>query len=441
MRERVLFLVACAALWGGPARVAFAQPAGGDQQRLFEQMVQQPANYELTLKFVGVATANGDYEAAIGALERLLFYNPDLPQVKYQLGALYFRLGSYDMANRYFHEALASRNLDSATKGRIETYLSSSEKQLQQNRLSGLVQGGLRYQSNANYGPSGDMVRLGGLDLALLPQSTHQPDGSTYTIVGLSDDYDLNEQRGDVLETRLAAYDSHQFRFDDLNVDLFDLSIGPRMPIGSPSLNGATIKPYVVGGSDWVGGARYLSSAGAGLEAGIPLGPRWTVQPLVEWRYADYATNVGTPTASFATGNAYSGGFISTVKLSDDLAFESRTYYRRGTASFDFQSYYQWAQSAALTISFAPLVKSSPYQWSLAPYARYIRTAFDAANPYIDPNVAQLDNEWTGGVVLTAPLDGTFGLSATVQYDYTASTLPNYELRDFSVMAGPTARF
>ena len=124
-----------------------------------------------------------------------------------------------------------------------------------------LAQTGLRYQTDANFGPSGDIL-LGGQAQTLLPQATHHPDGNAYEIIGLSNDYDLQDQRGDVLETRLATYDSQQFHFSALNVDMFDMSVGPRMPLTAGGLTGATLqKPYLVGGMTMVGGAPYLGVA------------------------------------------------------------------------------------------------------------------------------------------------------------------------------------
>ncbi|MFX9858938.1 hypothetical protein ABTP71_18635, partial [Acinetobacter baumannii] len=77
----------CALVFFAPAGVARAQDAS-EQQNLFQQMVRNPGNHEITFAYVKVATTRGDYEAAIGALERLLFYNPRLTRVKYELGAL-----------------------------------------------------------------------------------------------------------------------------------------------------------------------------------------------------------------------------------------------------------------------------------------------------------------------------------------------------------------
>src|SRR5450631_1262465 len=103
---RSVWLIACVVIIACQPSSARAQTVD-DQQQLFQRMMLNPADHENTFAFVKVATERGDYEAAIGALERLLFYNPALTRVKYELGALYFRLGSYEMARRYFNEALA----------------------------------------------------------------------------------------------------------------------------------------------------------------------------------------------------------------------------------------------------------------------------------------------------------------------------------------------
>src|ERR1700744_183858 len=165
-----------------------------EQEQLFQRMLHNPKDLQITFAYVKVATANGDYEAAIGALERILFYQPGLARVKYELGALYFRLGSYEMARRYFREALASPDIDPITKDRVEASLPDTEKQLQQNRVSGFMNTGVRYQTNANYAPSSGLVSLGGQELALLPSATKKSDSNWFGITGISDDYDLNNQ-------------------------------------------------------------------------------------------------------------------------------------------------------------------------------------------------------------------------------------------------------
>ena len=43
----------------------------------------------------------------VAALERMLLFNPNLARVDLELGALYFRMGSFEMARSYFDKALA----------------------------------------------------------------------------------------------------------------------------------------------------------------------------------------------------------------------------------------------------------------------------------------------------------------------------------------------
>jgi hypothetical protein len=150
---------------------------------------------------------------------------------------LYQRLGSYEIAVRYFREALASPDLEPGTRERIEANLPDTEKNLRPSRFSGFIYSGLRYQSNANYAPAGGILRLGGLDYALSSRAVlRKPDWNWFGIVGLSHDYDLQNQRGDVIETRLIGYGTKQQRFDQLDLGFFEASFGPRLALAPDAL-------------------------------------------------------------------------------------------------------------------------------------------------------------------------------------------------------------
>src|SRR5215212_5968403 len=77
---------------------AFGQvlPAGqSDFDALYQRVLSDPSNVDVSMRYAQSAKERGDYEAAISAYERLLLYNPSLGQLKYELGALYFELESY----------------------------------------------------------------------------------------------------------------------------------------------------------------------------------------------------------------------------------------------------------------------------------------------------------------------------------------------------------
>lgn len=74
----------------------------------FQEMLRQPANLDVLFKFATLATQAGDLEGAISALERMLLISSDLPRVRLELGVLYYRLGSYEVARTYLETALKS---------------------------------------------------------------------------------------------------------------------------------------------------------------------------------------------------------------------------------------------------------------------------------------------------------------------------------------------
>jgi tetratricopeptide (TPR) repeat protein len=434
------FLLCTLAFWAACAGVASAQDAASEQQRLYDQMMQQPANYQVTVDYVKVAVQRGDYEAAIGALERLLFYNPNLPLVKFELGVLYYRLRAFDIAKRYFTEAQANPDLNAATKAKIEVYLADADTQSLRSRLSGFLQTGLRYQSNASFSPDGGVTRFNGQTFNLPPTSGGNSDANWFGLVGLSHDYDLQDGPGDVLETRVFGSLTQQFRFNNLNVGLVEASVGPRLSLPSGLLSDATIKPYVAGGNVWVGGSQFLSSKGAGVS--LRIGAPWggVIEPSFEYRRVEFASS--TPTlAEFDTGNWFTAGLSSGYAITDQLRLDGRVYYRRGQATTDFQSFGQWLVEAAASYEFAPPFSSIPRSWAVTTFGRLIKTDFDAANPFIDPRAGHADFEWVVGVTFNMPITRTFGISTTVQYDQVSSSLPNYGFSNLSILSGPTARF
>ena len=411
--------------------------ASQSQQHLYDAMIRQPTNYQITIEYVRVASENGDYEAAIGALERLLYYNPSLGRIKYELGTLYYRLRAYEMARRYFLDAQSSRDIDAQTRSNIDGYLAEVDQQTKTSRFAGFVQTGLRYQSNGNLAPTDTFIRFGGLDV---PSNTSKhADTNAFALVGLNHDWDLGTQNGDVLETRFAGYLTDQFRFHDFDVGLAELSIGPRIPLGM-IFPGASIKPYVVGGQTWVGGAKYVSGAGGGVATQFALGPNINVGPGFEWRHVDFNLNEDTPTSVYNTGD-WSTISLAASTLIGRTRIEARAYYRRGTADFDFQAFKQWVGETAVTFDITSMAPSMWRSASLSPYLRYIRTEFNEPDPFIDPTTAREDDQWVFGAKFDTTFTKVFGLSATVQYDRTKSSLPNYSQENVSVLIGPTARF
>jgi tetratricopeptide (TPR) repeat protein len=94
------------------------------KEALFQQMLHEPANLDVTFAYAHVSAQLGDNEAAVAALERMLSFNPNLPRVDLELGVLYFRMRLVEVARTYFDLAL-SFNPPPEVVARINKYLTA----------------------------------------------------------------------------------------------------------------------------------------------------------------------------------------------------------------------------------------------------------------------------------------------------------------------------
>lgn len=69
--------------------------------KAFDVMYAHPDDADATLRYAALALEKGDHEAAVSPLERLLMMNPQLPEVRLQLGRAYYYLKSYDNARMH----------------------------------------------------------------------------------------------------------------------------------------------------------------------------------------------------------------------------------------------------------------------------------------------------------------------------------------------------
>ncbi len=74
----------------------------------FSAMLDNPADTKLTMRYAELAVELGDYESAIPPLERLLMVNPDLVDVRLEVGVMYYLLNSPAMAKEYLYEVKKS---------------------------------------------------------------------------------------------------------------------------------------------------------------------------------------------------------------------------------------------------------------------------------------------------------------------------------------------
>jgi hypothetical protein len=100
----------------------------GAYEKAFQETLGKPSDPEALAKFAELAVGVGDIEGAISALERLLLIDSDQPEVKLELGVLYYRLGANEPARAYLEAARTSASSSSETKARAETFLAAVKR-------------------------------------------------------------------------------------------------------------------------------------------------------------------------------------------------------------------------------------------------------------------------------------------------------------------------
>jgi tetratricopeptide (TPR) repeat protein len=423
-----------------PATASDQTTLRGQYDALFQQILRNPADIDATLRFAELATRLGEYEAAIGALERILFYNVQLPRVHLELGILYFRLGSYEIAREHLRTAISGKDVPDEVRRRVDEFLAEAERRLSPSQFSAELRLGLRYQSNANVAPLGNTYRVFGLDLDLPNDARRRPDWNAFTQGSAHHVYDLRTQRGDTIETNLQLYQALQFKETRYDLGLVELDSGPRFVLTTEGLR-TSLRPYVLGNYVELGHRRYLTSLGGGVSMAFYFSPAISGEARIEYRSRDFNNSRRNPDVSVQSGDIATPSWTMQARLTDDISVLGRVLFGSNRADRPFYSYNLYQGDLSLTWRFDPGFVSLPAKVSLTPFASYIVTNYRAPDPVFDPDVTRRDREWQVGASLDVPVTERLGTFAQAFYSAVDSSLPNFRSHNFAVSFGVSVKF
>jgi hypothetical protein len=430
--------LAPAALLALSAATAGAQtssPFGQNLNPLFQGILTRPSDFNNALQYAALAPST-DIESAISTYEQLLFYNPNLAGVRFELGVLYYRLGSFEMARAYFASALKMKDMTPELHERTDELIAAIDKKLQPDQFSGYAQTGFRYQTNAAVGPGPQSVLASGL--LFNNRFAARPDGNWFGAFGVSYVHDFENQRGDTFEASVVGYDAQQFTLHQFDIGLVELRAGPRFGIQNETISGLSIKPYVVASGGTLADAPYYASGGGGLTLHANAG-NVALDPYVEVVQQSFRNLTLYPLASGMSGTLSTVGLQASGPVYSSLSFQSRLSYAHADANSNPFSYNSWAADVWLPWNFSPLHDGRT--WTLIPTAGVSWWQYAAPDPTIDPAVTPNILEWRVGLGLEVPIWKLLYLGLLTEYRVDQSNIPAFSMRDFSVTAGPTLRF
>jgi hypothetical protein len=403
---------------------------------LFQGVLARPGNLSNTEQYAAGASQADDIESAISAYEQLLFYNPKLSLTRFNLGVLYYELGSYDMARGYLQTALQMADVTPELQQKIDDILALIDKKLQPDQFTGFVQSGVRYQSNASLGPGSGTVLASGQNFN--SSFFARPDWNWFGTFGLNYVHDFETQTGETFETSFLGYDAQQFTLHQFDVGLMEVRAGPRFALSPGDVNGVTIKPYVVAAGGLLADAPYYGGIGGGLTLHGRAGDI-SLDPYAEIVQQSFRNSTLYPLASGLSGTLSTYGLQAFEPLRSGLSWQARVAYAHASDQFAFDSYDSYAADVWLPWNVSLGGTGRP--WTIIPTAGVTRWLYGAPDPTIDPLTTAHTTEWRVGLGLEIPIWEKFIFGTLVQYRDDVSNVAAFSMRDLSVTAGPSFKF
>jgi tetratricopeptide (TPR) repeat protein len=450
-------------LTGGPT--ATAQPIGAAdkgalearKEALFQEMLREPANLDVVFAYAEVSSRLGDYEAAVSALERMLLFNPNLPRVDLELGALYFRMGSYSVARDYFEEAAAA-NPPPEVRDRIAEYLAQIAKRQSRSQLSGYVFLGGQYQTDANVAPGSPLILSPIGPVLLNNQFVKQASGSVFASGSMLYSYDLETQNHDTLEVTSVGYVNHYLNsaVTRLDLDLLEATAGPRFNFPNGALFSdkfASVKPYAIFDEVGLGENQYFAAYGVGTEYDEILWGDLALKSVFEFRQKNFTNAVDRPLSTGLDGSDKLFSLSATKPITENSELNLEFDYLDQTTRLDYYTNDSYAVTAAYHIRYPAPFTAAPFPWESSVFLGRAWSIYAAPDPCcntsgnIVPGVypagysSQLTQRWRFGLTEAVPLTAQISLVVQLERDIVSSNLPIYAYTNDSILLGPQIRF
>lgn len=412
----------------------------------FAAMIGDPANLDKTFAYAKTAIEVADYEGAIAALERMLFIDPDLPRVRLELGALYFRLGSYEAARTYLTTALAAPAVPPEVRARVEGFLAEIEERLSRHRFSGGIYAGLRAQSNATSAPGGTGVRALGFDATLNQDFTSKSDENLFVIGNVTHSYRLDSLAGASIESTALGYYARQRMERRVDLNVVELTSGPRLPVRLPGLvDSGSVRGYAIGTYVELGGAKYYSGFGGGMELKAAPAQDSEVRVTVEGRAKEYHSSSTRPTNDEQTGFTTGAALRLRQGVTGSLSVNGFLSAQQNSTHFDYNDYTEYALGLGLDYAYRPGIAGgllpADLPWVTSLSASRVLTGYGGPDPSVDPAVTRQDHDWRMNALTAIPVTRDWTAIFALGRTQRTSSLPNYKYSNTSVSLGASWRF
>jgi len=412
------------------------------QAQLFQQMLQKPSDLDIAFKYADVSARLGDNEAAVTALERMLLFNPNLPRVDLELGALYFRMGSFQISRDYFNKAAAA-NPPSDVQAKINEYLGQIQKVSGGSQFSGFIFFGAQYQSDANVSPGSPNITspTTGIALSLANDFVKGADLNYFATGSALYSYDLETQSHDSIDVTGTVFGNHYFHFGRLDLALGELTAGPRFNFSDPGLGAqtATTRPYLILNEVGLGGNQYFYTYGVGQELTGTWADNLVLSSRFEFRQKHFSNATDRPVSTGQNGNDKLVSLIGSKGITDNSALTLEFDFLDQSTLSPTLSNRTYSASGNYRISYDDPTDTFHFPWQTTFSLARTWSLYEASDPFFAST--RDDRRWRIGLAENFQLTERLTLTLQIQRDIVSSNQSLFAYTSNSVLLGPQIRF
>lgn len=199
-----------------------------------------PADPALQARFEAAmeAVEQDRLRTARESLSALLEENPSLLRARLELARVHYQTGDYAAARAEAERVLAEPELPPEVRITVLAFLAQIDADAEQAGRRHLwtpsIYAGLMFDTNATFGPSREVIDIGGLPFTVVPEAREQEDGAVVLIPGILHTWNpgrrfqSGEHTGQFLwQSQANAYYRAYFDEDDFNLGVLTLRTGP----------------------------------------------------------------------------------------------------------------------------------------------------------------------------------------------------------------------
>lgn len=299
----------------------------------YEDVLKDPDNIELNVRFAQTQIRKGNLLGASATLERILLVNPNLVEVRVLYAIVLFRLDNMQLAESELKKA-AALNIPDDLKSEIARYLKEIARRKRRTRFSALVNLGYQFDTNRKSSPSSKQLDTILGRAFLTPGLGREPDTAFQGLARLAVEHDLGFQARHQILAAVSFYQADQADLDQFDLQALDVSAGL-----SYDMAPTTLKPNVYWKFLRLSHQPFLNGYGANIRLDHRYSKALTLFASGQAEHQKYFSIFESPSVDLRTGFEFQATLGATYVLLPTMRLTADLTRIRKKARANFNEY------------------------------------------------------------------------------------------------------